>query len=59
LVGVTDGPGVPSTLTWNGSSSTAPEIPAGVVSAEIRKAATSATSSVQPIGQHGATVTRP
>jgi hypothetical protein len=30
LVGVTAGLGVPSTLTWNGSSSTAPEIPAGV-----------------------------
>ena len=32
LVGVTDGLGVPRTLTWNGSSSTAPEIPAGVAS---------------------------
>ena len=42
--------GVPSTLTWNGSSRTAPEIPAGVVSAEIRKAASRATSSVQPSG---------
>jgi hypothetical protein len=30
LVGVTAGLGVPSTLTWNGSSNTAPEIPAGV-----------------------------
>ena len=33
LVGVTAGLGVPSTLTWNGSSKTAPEIPAGVASA--------------------------
>jgi len=40
LVGVTDGLGVPSTLTWNGSSSTAPEMPAGV---EITYAATGAT----------------
>jgi len=31
LVGVTDGLGVPRTLTWNGSSRTAPEMPAGVV----------------------------
>ncbi len=32
LVGVTAGFGVPSTLTWKGSSRTAPEIPAGVAS---------------------------
>jgi hypothetical protein len=49
LVGVTDGLGVPSTLTWNGSSSTAPEIPAGVESTEIRYAATRATTTVQPV----------
>ncbi|MGH3288237.1 MAG: hypothetical protein ACRDPD_26740 [Streptosporangiaceae bacterium] len=48
LVGVTDGLGVPSTLTWNGSSSTAPEMPAGVVTAAIAYAATRATTSVQP-----------
>ena len=35
LVGVTAGLGVPSTLTWNGSSRTAPEMPAGVASAAI------------------------
>ena len=35
LVGVTAGLGVPRTLTWNGSSSTAPEIPAGVASTAI------------------------
>ena len=49
LVGVTAGLGVPSTLTWNGSSSTAPEIPAGVDSTEITNAATRATTSVQPV----------
>jgi hypothetical protein len=35
LVGVTDGLGVPRTLTWNGSSKTAPETPAGVASTSI------------------------
>ena len=49
LVGVTDGLGVPSTLTWNGSRSTAPEIPAGVASAAMPYAATNATTSVQPV----------
>src|ERR1017187_7708301 len=48
LVGVTAGLGVPRTLTWNGSSSTAPEIPAGVASTAIAKAAARATSSAQP-----------
>ena len=49
LVGVTDGLGVPSTVTWNGSRSTAPEIPAGVVTTAIRYAAARATTSVQPV----------
>ena len=49
LVGVTAGLGVPSTLTWNGSSKTAPEIPAGVASTAMPYAATSATTSVQPL----------
>jgi hypothetical protein len=35
LVGVTAGLGVPSTLTWNGSSRTAPEMPAGVAIAAM------------------------
>ena len=48
LVGVTAGLGVPSTLTWNGSSSTAPEIPAGVASTAMANAATRAATSVQP-----------
>ena len=48
LVGVTAGLGVPSTLTWNGSSRTAPEIPAGVATAETMKAAARATASVHP-----------
>jgi hypothetical protein len=48
LVGVTAGLGVPSTLTWNGSSNTVPEIPAGVASTAMTNAAARATSSVQP-----------
>lgn len=36
FVGVTAGLGVPRTLTWNGSNRTAPEIPAGAVSAAMR-----------------------
>jgi hypothetical protein len=36
-------------VTWNGSKSTAPEIPAGVVTTAIRYAATRATTSVQPV----------
>jgi len=48
FVGVTDGLGTPSTLTCTGSSSTAPETPAGVVTKAI-----SAASSA-PIGHsHG------
>jgi hypothetical protein len=47
--GVTAGLGVPSTLTWNGSSSTAPEIPAGVARTAMTKAAARATTSVQPV----------
>ena len=39
LVGVTDGLGMSSTLTWNGSRSTVLEIPAGVVTTAIRYAA--------------------
>jgi len=49
FVGVTAGLGVPSTLTWNGSSSTAPEIPAGVASTAMTNAAPSAAASVQPL----------
>jgi hypothetical protein len=41
---------VPSTLTWNESSSTAPEIPAGVATTAMRQAATAATTSVHPGG---------
>ena len=48
FVGVTDGLGVPSTLTRNGSSNTAPEITAGVASTATTNAATNATTSVQP-----------
>jgi hypothetical protein len=48
LVGVTAGLGVPSTLTWNGSSKTAPETPAGVASTAIAYAAARATISVHP-----------
>ena len=48
FVGVTAGLGVPSTLTWKGSSSTAPDTPAGVATTAITNAAASATSSVQP-----------
>ena len=47
---MTAGLGVPSTLTWNGSSSTAPEIPAGVARTAMTKAAArAATTSVQPV----------
>jgi hypothetical protein len=46
---VTAGLGVPSTLTWNGSSSTAPEIPAGVAGTAMTYAAPRATISVQPV----------
>jgi len=54
---VTAGLGVPSTLTWNGSSSTAPEIPAGVASdsnSQRRPAACDSTTlrsvdSAQPV----------
>ena len=48
LVGVTAGLGVPSTLTWNGSNSTAPEMPAGVAATAMAKAATRAAASVHP-----------
>ena len=48
FVGVTAGLGVPRTLTWNGSRSTAPEIPAGVATTAITYAAASATASRQP-----------
>jgi hypothetical protein len=48
FVGVTAGLGVPSTLTWNGSSSTAPDTPAGVAATATPKAAASATTWVQP-----------
>ena len=43
LVGVTDGLGTPSTLTCTGSSSTAPDTPAGVVTSAIRKASRAPT----------------
>jgi len=43
-----DGLGVPSTPTWNGSSSTAPETPAGVAGTAIANAAVSATTSGHP-----------
>jgi hypothetical protein len=46
---VTAGLGVPSTLTWNGSSKTAPEMPAGVAVTAIPKAASSATAAVHPV----------
>ena len=45
---MTAGLGVPGTLTWNGSSKTAPEIPAGAASTAMPYAATSAVTSVQP-----------
>ena len=48
FVGVTAGLGVPSTPTWNGNNSTAPDTPAGVATTAITNAAASATSSVQP-----------
>jgi hypothetical protein len=48
FVGVTAGLGVPSTLTWNGSSSTAPDTPAGLASTATTNADTSATICVQP-----------
>jgi hypothetical protein len=48
FVGVTAGLGVPSTLTWNGSSRTAPDTPAGVATTATLKATASATTWVQP-----------
>ena len=48
LVGVTAGLGVPSTLTWKGSSSTAPEIPAGATPRRDHECRRSATICVQP-----------
>ncbi len=47
FVGVTAGLGVSSTLTWNGSSSPAPDTPAGVASTATPNAAATATTSVQ------------
>jgi hypothetical protein len=47
FVGVTAGLGVPSTLTWNGSSSTAPDTPVGVASTATPNTAATATTSVQ------------
>jgi hypothetical protein len=44
----TAGLGMPSTLTWNGSSRTAAEMPAGMAMAETVKAAVRATASVHP-----------
>jgi hypothetical protein len=49
LVGVTAGLGVPSTLTWKGSSSTAPETPAGVATTAMAYATARAAISVQPV----------
>src|ERR1700749_773798 len=49
FVGVTAGLGVPSTETWNGSSSTAPDTPAGGVTTAMQNAATSATTSAHPL----------
>jgi hypothetical protein len=46
---VTAGLGVPTTLTWNGRSKTAPEIPAGVATTAMANAAARATTSVQPV----------
>jgi hypothetical protein len=48
LVGVTCGLDVPSPLTWNGNSSTAPDTPAGVATVAMPYAAASATTSGQP-----------
>ena len=50
---MTAGLGVPSTLTWNGSSKTAPEMPAGVAVTAIPKAATRATIMVHPVPYTG------
>jgi hypothetical protein len=44
LVGVTAGLGVPSTLTWKGSKSTAPETPTGLATLATTNAATMATT---------------
>ena len=44
LVGVTAGLGVPSTETWKGNNSTAPETPAGLDTVEITSAAKNATT---------------
>jgi hypothetical protein len=46
---VTAGLGVLSTLTWNGSSKTAPEIPAGVATTAMTNAAAKAATSLQPV----------
>jgi hypothetical protein len=46
---VTAGLGVPSTLTWKGSGSTAPEMPAGVATTAMTYAAASAATSFQPV----------
>src|SRR5208282_1223537 len=56
LVGVTAGLGVPSTLTWKGSSNTAPEIPAGVETTAMANAATKAAASVQLVPSTPVTV---
>ena len=50
---MTAGLGVPSTLTWNGSSSTAPEMPAGVASIAMTNAAARATTSSSPVRASG------
>ena len=54
---MTAGLGVPSTLTWNGSSRTAPEMPAGVAMAETTKAAAQGHGLGPPSAEHAATVT--
>jgi hypothetical protein len=48
---VTAGLGVPSTLTWKGSS-TAPEMPAGVATAEMAKAGREGYGLGPPNGEH-------
>ena len=59
FVGVTAGLGVPSTLTWNGSSSTAPDTPAGLASTATTNADTRATICVQPGSAPGQTNDHP
>jgi hypothetical protein len=44
LVGVTAGLGVPRTVTWNGSSRTAPDTPAGLASIEMMNEASKAAT---------------